>query len=413
MRIIGTILLLLPATLGRVPTWETQVKTFTERKSRGSLRHRNETECHLNSENDCRLSDFKGEVVSVYPGGKTECMDPNSPYRFVVYPGATDRVLIYFQGGGACWNRFTSRTKSFCNQDAEEYNRGSFGVFERREPSNPYRDYTLVYVLYCSGDFHAGNTIHRYGDKSVAQKGAENTAAVFKWIKDQDWTLDKLVLMGGSAGSLGIQVYAGSFLTQLKYKKAAVVLDSLFLIDSNAPFYHKVFEKFNACLNELAWSWHPILARKCKMKQLSIDQVFVETMKAFPKVTFATVNSKLDKVQRLFYFLNLFRILRGKTYYRKLATQLREYNKQPNFVAYLVDGSEHDFTDWHEFYYTSTTGAHKNRRHPKHETIPLVDWIRKLPLDGNDTIHSQCRGKQVENLAHLTPKRCDRVLMQK
>jgi hypothetical protein len=35
------------------------------------------------------------------PGGETVCAH-GDPYTYWVYPGATDNLLLYFQGGGGC-----------------------------------------------------------------------------------------------------------------------------------------------------------------------------------------------------------------------------------------------------------------------------------------------------------------------
>ena len=38
----------------------------------------------------------------IEPGGDTVCSD-GTPYKFFVRPGAADKLMVYFQGGGACW----------------------------------------------------------------------------------------------------------------------------------------------------------------------------------------------------------------------------------------------------------------------------------------------------------------------
>lgn len=415
-------LLIFPALLinaeYKIPQWDSNAATFEQRVQRGENRQRNEGECHLSKDNSCLMKDMpeEHEVVSVYPGGETKCMDSTSPYRFLVFPGRTDRVLIYFQGGGACWNKFSTTTVSLCTQRAEEKDEGSFGIFERREPSNPFRDWTIVYLLYCSGDFHSGHATFTYSDdKKIHQRGAVNVESALNWIKNQNWAPEKLLLMGSSAGSIGLQSFAGAFLTELKYKNAALILDSCFVIDSQHRFYRGMFQKFHICENKFQWNWNPQLLKKCKTGELSMDQVFIETMKAFPHVTFASVNSKVDWVQRFFYLANMKTILTKKRYYMKLSAQMREYAKQPNFVAYLVNGEEHQLTDYHELYSTYTTGPNKHKHLPKTpggDAIPLLNWMGKLPLDPNTTIATQCQGRQVSNLKNLKPTYCDIALMK-
>jgi len=42
----------------------------------------------------------------IEPGGDTVCSD-GTPYKFFVRPGAADKLMVYFQGGGACWTGVT------------------------------------------------------------------------------------------------------------------------------------------------------------------------------------------------------------------------------------------------------------------------------------------------------------------
>ena len=40
----------------------------------------------------------------IYPGGAAICSD-GSPYKFLTRKGSADKLLVYLQGGGACWFR--------------------------------------------------------------------------------------------------------------------------------------------------------------------------------------------------------------------------------------------------------------------------------------------------------------------
>jgi len=66
-----------------------------------------------------------------------------------VIPGESDKVLVYFQGGGACWTKETTAA-GFCSTDAKPT--GFEGLFDRTNVNNKFKDYTIVQALYCSGD---------------------------------------------------------------------------------------------------------------------------------------------------------------------------------------------------------------------------------------------------------------------
>lgn len=112
-----------------------------------------------------------------------------------VVPGDTDKLLLFFQGGGACWDKL-STSGDFCTTDANPS--GLNGVFDRENPANPFAGYTVVQVLYCSGDLHAGNVTRPYTDSAgepVVQVGYENTKAAVAWAKaNLDAKLDKFVV---------------------------------------------------------------------------------------------------------------------------------------------------------------------------------------------------------------------------
>lgn len=100
--------------------------------------------CKLSS-GACDYSSFpKDKTTLVYPGGSTRCIySYSTDFAFQVIPAAKDKVLLYFQGGGACWDEF-STGHGFCSSDAIATD--LVGVFDHTNPENPYKDYTVVQV---------------------------------------------------------------------------------------------------------------------------------------------------------------------------------------------------------------------------------------------------------------------------
>jgi hypothetical protein len=76
--------------------------------------------CNISSSNECNLKNFKKDVTSlIYPGGQTRCIfSTSTDFSFQIIPGDTDKVLFYFQGGGACWNKETTVDDTMCSTDA-------------------------------------------------------------------------------------------------------------------------------------------------------------------------------------------------------------------------------------------------------------------------------------------------------
>src|SRR5262249_16310681 len=94
------------------------------------------------------------------PGGPGTGCAHDSSYAFFVHPGDSQRLVIYLNGGGACWN----------NLNCDLHGRGTFrdvidttqlpdqknGIFDFANPRNPARDFTIIFIPYCTGDVFLG-----------------------------------------------------------------------------------------------------------------------------------------------------------------------------------------------------------------------------------------------------------------
>ena len=135
-----------------------------------------------------------------------------------INPGqANARVLIYLEGGGACW----TETTCYVLQTAANFNTGysatTFaleaanpaylaqpgGFFDRTASSNPFKDASYVYVPYCTGDLHAGNNVMQYGTHTAMHVGAQNVTAYLRRLVPTFQGTDRVYLAGSSAGGYG------------------------------------------------------------------------------------------------------------------------------------------------------------------------------------------------------------------
>ena len=96
-------------------------------------------------------------------GDETGCAF-GTPYSFFYRPGADPtRLLIYFQGGGACWS-WVSCSGMFDTSVERSELAELRGIFDFANPENPFRDYSTLFVPYCTGDVHVGTVERTYGD---------------------------------------------------------------------------------------------------------------------------------------------------------------------------------------------------------------------------------------------------------
>jgi len=330
--------------------------------------------CRMQAGADCPMSTMRTDESSmVYPGGATRCLSNTRPeYAFQVVPRSKSKLLLLFDGGGACWNKLTV--------DADACNKKSVipmpleGMMSN-EGQNPFRNHTIVYVQYCSGDLHAGSVIHPFRDKDngvVEQRGFENTGSAIAWAKaNLDPELESFVLAGQSAGAIAVQVWAWKALGEFHYQQARVISDSYAGVFPQG-FQGPVFSTLGVCKNDLL---PPQLADSCGRKDITMSDVFVEAMRAYPRVAFATVDSMYDVEQLSFYkkaALSMGRMpelvqFSKDGFAEKLKAILRRYSAHANHFAYIRPSSDHVYTTCNRLFNMSAFVNGRER--------PLVEWL--------------------------------------
>lgn len=123
----------------------------------------------------------------------------------------SSNLLIFLTGGGACWSEETCYVLDTATQ-------GPFGqpqfnaivpaltngwIFNRKAADNPFKDYSYVYVPYCTGDVHAGSHIALYGTNVTMHVGYLNMAAYLRRLVPTLPGVQHVVLAGSSAGGFG------------------------------------------------------------------------------------------------------------------------------------------------------------------------------------------------------------------
>jgi hypothetical protein len=91
------------------------------------------------------------------------------PFEVEVHHGSSDNVLLYLEGGGACWNEENCWTTPLVKLTAAPLFGG--GVLELDNPDNPFKDWSIVYVPYCDGSVFTGDNLADYGGKPTYHHG--------------------------------------------------------------------------------------------------------------------------------------------------------------------------------------------------------------------------------------------------
>jgi hypothetical protein len=153
------------------------------------------------------------------PGGETTCAH-GTDFEFYVRAGDIRKLMIYFYGGGACWDA------EGCVEGSTIYNQyirpdrhpdRMHGIFDLAHPGNPFTGYSMIGIPVCTGDVHLGDrdTVYIIEDEdnrrrefTIRHRGMRNVKAVLGWLYSNFPSPESIFVGGSSAGSLAVPFYA-------------------------------------------------------------------------------------------------------------------------------------------------------------------------------------------------------------
>ncbi len=142
------------------------------------------------------------------PGAR--CRDGSKTGFGVRLNPGSDKVYIYLEGGGACFNGATCAISLGAFDDkafgAWASTVGKLGIFDPNPTENPVRDWNAVYVPYCTGDVHIGSVSGKSvpgGPNAQEFVGYENINLYLKRLIPTFHTASQVMLTGVSAGGFG------------------------------------------------------------------------------------------------------------------------------------------------------------------------------------------------------------------
>jgi len=219
-------------------------------------------------------------------------------------PGRSTNVLVFLTGGGACWETLTCFTfqtaapgpygKAQLDADIPRLTPGT--IFDRSAPGNPYKDFTFVFVPYCTGDVHAGDRAQDYAGapRRWFHKGRVNLGNAFAYLPTAIDAPPKVVVAGSSAGGFGS-------LLAFEMAKAAWPASKAYLVDDSGPPLANIPE-----LTRLAWNaaWdlgtavNAVCGAACAT---SLAPIIPALATRHPTDRFALLSSTRDDVIRGFF----------------------------------------------------------------------------------------------------------------
>jgi dienelactone hydrolase len=295
----------------------------------------------------------------VSPGGKTRCAR-GGPYAFWLRQGDPKKLMIFFQGGGGC---FDPRTCAFGSTwfddrvDATDDPRFNGGILDLGDTRNPFRDWSIVYLPSCTGDVHTGTRIVRYGRLRVHQVGYVNAHAALARAYREFPKANVVFITGCSAGSVGSAFHADAIIKH--YRRARVTQ----LGDSLAFVFHRP-------ISLAAWGTNSVFPPFFRVgnRRWTMTDFISRLAKAHPNVMFARFNHATDAVQERFYGA-----VGGNPagFEPRLRAAEARLKRQRNYRSYLACGSNHCALPTPEFYSQRVAG------------VLLRDWVADLARGGD------------------------------
>ncbi|KAF4317906.1 hypothetical protein JM18_007119 [Phytophthora kernoviae] len=347
--------------------------------------------CEFSPSESCAIDSLTASAedgsVLIYPGGNTRCafddyadntttFESSSKYFFQVFPNEKQdksKLLLFLQGGGACVDQNTCNFALQCQLGASSLittaaKADNSGVTDRGAYGNPFNDWNVVFLPYCTGDLFVGNKhLEPYesaynqalGNKQclgqkqgMSMNGYNNTKAVLDWALTNFPAPEQLVIGGYSAGSLGAQLWsayvAEAWQVNQKSTKFQVLADSYVGVfpEHKAPA-SSLINYYGGCDVDLKFP--ESLTTGCKAGTATATEMIDSLIKEVPHSEWLFIDSIADSTQRKFYELVRLGIagypfttlLDAGQFYGNLTAILDSHSQLTDVTRFNIDSEQH------------------------------------------------------------------------
>jgi hypothetical protein len=236
---------------------------------------------------------------------ESQCED-GTPTGFAINVQDTSDLYIFYEEGGACWDYLTCVVVDTATHgpvgSAEWAAREAMlpEPFDRTRASNPFRNATMIYVPYCTGDLHVGDNVATYQGlttKTYYHKGLPDTTAFLSRVASTWRDPARVVVSGSSAGGFGaILTYD---LTRKTFPDAR-----MYLVDDAGPLLEgdalPASEK-NAWIS--AWNIGGFIDAQCTGCRTDFSLLNSTLAKRYPNDRMALLSSLQDATIRTYFML--------------------------------------------------------------------------------------------------------------
>ena len=309
-------------------------------------------------------------------------------FSFWAKQGTTKDLVVYFEGGGACWDNLTCTfpiaglppqvPQFYVPAISPAVNPANYdGIFKLDNPSNPVKDWSFVYIPYCTGDIHIGSATKQYTSVghpvlpllpgtpfTIQHRGFDNFMVVLDWIKKNFKAPKSILVTGSSAGGYGAS--ANFPWIQETYRNAHVYV----IADASQGVTTDAFDTGNPGRN----SWNPTLAPWVFGNDPSLipsPDILRVGAEAYPHTKISQFTTALDATQIGFYGLMKqfygpggLCPYPGADWNQQMLETMDSYATEiDNFRFYMAEGIYHTIMRSPLFYSEASAG------------IPYSEWV--------------------------------------
>ncbi|RLE26821.1 MAG: hypothetical protein DRJ50_00050 [Actinobacteria bacterium] len=297
------------------------------------------------------------------PEGDCVCAD-GSDFEFWERPGDPAKVVLYFEGGGACFNAESCDFEDGSYRSSLELGEApsmSSGIFDRLNPENPLADHTIVYVPYCSGDGFLGDATTEYSpDLTVVHNGFNNASEGLDHVVENYPDVEQLLVTGESAGSIPTALFAGLAADELPDAEIITFGDSSGAYPDVPALNETIGGLWDTTKNIPDWPGTEGLTAA----EWGIPSLYIYVGQHAPGVTFARFDYAFDETQAFFGALagvpadELVTLIDGS------AAEIEAQGVA--LSSYVAPGTDHTILSSNELYEMEVAG------------VRLIDFLRAL-----------------------------------
>ena len=303
----------------------------------------------------------------ISPAANTTCSD-GSPYSFFVRQGDPNKLLVYFQGGGACWFRQNCDPQMSPSYSIQVGNidRANFGIFNLDNPDNPFKDHTTVFAPYCTADVHMGASDTVYPpveegqtDLVIRHQGRANVEAVLQWTYEHVPSPQNIFVTGSSAGAIPSPLYTALIADHYVNARIAQLGDGAggYRRTNNDSRPDEQWGTFDFITQEQGFA-------NLRPETMTYESLYIAAAQAQPDITFAEYDAAEDAVQKRFLSMSGQKDVALQQAIEANHADIRR--EVGNFSSYIAGGDSHTILGRPEFYTLASNG------------VAIRDWVAAL-----------------------------------